>query len=267
MNKAMNWTMVTVTALALIGGTALAGNTNAPAAPTDPASAMWTLNDIYNVMSTRTTNVTKRTTVFKEPTAGPTGTMHTLNEIMALATNMAPAPRTGQTISNTGATGDDGALQIGVAWPKPRFSALPSGATGQETNQIRDNLTGLIWARDADFAGGKTTWPGAFTTIAASNSVTYAGTNDWRLPNIRELHSLVDFQYDTPALSDGTGTNKWTASLGPFRNVNSSQYWSTTAASPAPSAGQAWYMYLIDGRVAVQGTNTSYYVWPVRGGR
>ncbi|MBV6341840.1 hypothetical protein HWQ67_09605, partial [Candidatus Magnetobacterium casensis] len=44
-------------------------------------------------------------------------------------------PRTGQT--STYATGDDGAIQAGVAWPSPRFTAA--------TNTVTDNLTGLVW--------------------------------------------------------------------------------------------------------------------------
>ncbi len=49
-------------------------------------------------------------------------------------------PRTGQTISY--AAGDDGDLQKEVAWPKPRFTDLGDGT-------VTDNLTGLIWTKNA----------------------------------------------------------------------------------------------------------------------
>jgi hypothetical protein len=44
-------------------------------------------------------------------------------------------PETGQTTSY--ATGDDGDLEMGVAWPSPRFTV--SG------DCVTDNLTGLMW--------------------------------------------------------------------------------------------------------------------------
>ncbi len=58
----------------------------------------------------------------------------------------APVPQTGQTISY--ATGDDGALQKGVALPSPRFTDNGNGT-------VTDNLTGLIWLKNANPCGPK----------------------------------------------------------------------------------------------------------------
>jgi hypothetical protein len=33
---------------------------------------------------------------------------------------------------------------------------------------------------------------------------------DWRLPNVREMHSLIDFGFLSPALSNIAGTAQWT---------------------------------------------------------
>jgi len=238
---------------------------------------MWTLNDIYNVLNTRITNAAKRTGAFMEPPGRPTvGTMHTLNDIMTLVTNRAPVPKTGQTTSY--GTGDDGALKIGVAWPNPRFSVVGAPGTA-ETNQIRDNLTGLIWARHANIASG-TVWSvnGTCTWATANNVITnstgpvnganYGGTNDWRFSNARELFSLIDWKYSNPALSDGTGTNQWTEARGPFTDVKNA-YWTSTTYVPNPG-NEGWYVSLnISGGVLYRAdkTTASYYVWPVRGGR
>ena len=56
-------------------------------------------------------------------------------------------PKTGKTTSY--ATGDDGDLEKGVAWPIPRFTDNSNGT-------IRDNLTGLIWLKDANCFGSRT---------------------------------------------------------------------------------------------------------------
>ena len=49
--------------------------------------------------------------------------------------------KTGQTTSY--ATGDDGDLEAGVAWPIPRFKDNNDGT-------ILDTLTGLIWLKNAN---------------------------------------------------------------------------------------------------------------------
>jgi hypothetical protein len=74
-----------------------------------------------------------------------------------------------------------------------RTSALPSRVrfTVQvNTNTVMDNLTGLVWARNANL-GGTMTWSNA---LAYCESLTYGGHSDWRLPNRLELHSLIAWQ-------------------------------------------------------------------------
>lgn len=56
-------------------------------------------------------------------------------------------PQSGQTVSY--ASGDDGNLQKGVAWPTPRFIDIGDGT-------MADTLTGLIWAKDVSISGKKT---------------------------------------------------------------------------------------------------------------
>jgi len=94
---------------------AFAGNLDQTAAPTDPASAMFTLEDIYQRLATGTAG-TKRTS-FAGPTAGPiAGTGHTLDEVMGKA----PAVDAG------------GASPADVAAGK-KFWGLKSGAWGVHT--------------------------------------------------------------------------------------------------------------------------------------
>ena len=58
-----------------------------------------------------------------------------------ICTNKALVPKTGQTTSYD--TGDDGEYQKGFEWPVPRF-------TDNENGTVTDNLTGLIWLKNAN---------------------------------------------------------------------------------------------------------------------
>jgi len=253
MSKAKSWMMVTLTVFGLFGGRALAGVLDSPVTITNSSSAMFTLNDIYNVLDTRTTNVAKRTGVFTEPTTGPTaGTMHTLNDIMALVTNRAPVQKTGLATSYT--TNDDGwcSTNVGVAWPSTRFTV----GTGTSSNCVTDTLTGLMWLKNPD-AGVSLTWTNAVVYCKGlDGSAGRGGYADWRLPNIRELESLINYGTKNPALPAGH----------PFIGVQSSLYWASTTRQGTPA--DAWSVNFAEGPTAYAGVkaSTPYYVWAVRGG-
>jgi hypothetical protein len=160
-------------------------------------------------------------------------------------------PKTGQTTSY--ATDDDGDLQMGTAWPNPRFTDNGDGT-------VTDNLTGLIWLKDAN-CFGPGTWSEA---LSGCNSLADpqcglsdgSSVGDWRLPNVRELYSLIDFGNWTPALPTGH----------PFDNVNSSSYWAATTFAYG-AGGVAWDISMGYGYVDVVSKSGSRYVWPVRAGQ
>src|SRR5262249_12483780 len=166
----------------------------------------------------------------------------------------APVPKTGQT--TLFATGDDGDLEKGVASPTPRFTDNSNGT-------ITDNLTGLIWLKNANCPSGTRNWQGALDFVAGINNGTNAcgdtsngGSHqiDWRLPNVRELHSLVDFAFVNPAISSN-----------PFTNFQSSSYWSSTTF--AVNSGSAWFVSFSNGFVNLDNkANDESFVTAVRGG-
>ncbi len=58
-------------------------------------------------------------------------------------------PRDG-TPRNCAGTGEDGELRKGVAWPNPRFVS----GTGAAADCMTDKLTGLMWPKNGNLAGG-----------------------------------------------------------------------------------------------------------------
>ncbi|HBI23452.1 MAG TPA: hypothetical protein DDX84_04440, partial [Nitrospiraceae bacterium] len=149
--------------------------------------------------------------------------------------------KTGQATSYY--TGDDGDIEAGVAWPTPRFTV--SG------DCVTDNLTGLMWTKNANLPGTSKTWQQA---IDYANGLSLCGYTDWRLPNRKELHSLTDFSRYNPALPSGH----------PFLNVQSLYYWSAT--SSAYYTSYAWIVDMWDGVVGYNPKTFYNYVWPVRSG-
>jgi hypothetical protein len=171
-------------------------------------------------------------------------------------------PKTGQT--ELYATGDDGDLEKGIAWPNPRFTDNGNGT-------VTDNLTGLIWLKNANCSsfGAPESWADALSDCNGL-SAGYCGltdgsiAGDWRLPNRSELNSLVDVAYYNPALSNTAGTGQWSPG-NPFTNVQSVDYWSSTTS--AYSTGYAWGVYMDHGDVHNSTKSNDGYVWPVRGGQ
>ncbi len=172
---------------------------------------------------------------------------------------LSPMPKTGQTdcydaggnsISCTG-TGQDGEYQKGVTMSL-RFIDQGDGT-------VRDNLTGLIWLKNANCFGLQN-----WTTALSSANILLSGNcglndssvaGDWRLPNRKELLSLIDLDQYNPVLPSGH----------PFLNVQLNVYWSATTY--VNSTNNAWGAYLVSGNVNYDNKTTSHYVWPVRGGQ
>ena len=118
-----------------------------------------------------------------------------------------------------------------------------------------DNLTGLMWITNpmTDAAmGGAYTWLNA---LNACEGKSYAGYSDWRLPNARELISIVDF---------GASAAPY-INLTAFPNSKSSWYWTSTTYLLVLNV--IWRVNFSIGSVG--GTapdDTSPYVRCVRGG-
>ncbi len=191
--------------------------------------------------------------------------------------------RTGQTdcwssapaLVSCAATGQDGEHQAGVAWPVNRFTD-----NGNET--ITDNLTGLVWARDGNLmasrgdhtAGwdaqdglqdGMVIWwlnatapRGPYEALAYIqylNSIQFGGFNDWRLPNVNELLTLIHYGVSSSAA--------WLNTQG-FVNVLEDSYWVSTTHTMWTN--NSYRVYMVSGSCVMAVKTESHYIWPVRGG-
>jgi hypothetical protein len=60
-----------------------------------------------------------------------------------------------------------------------------------EDGTITDDATGLMWAQDD--SGTALNWEVALNWVQTLNTASYLGYDDWRLPNAKELQSIVDY--------------------------------------------------------------------------
>jgi Protein of unknown function (DUF1566) len=162
-------------------------------------------------------------------------------------------------------TGEDGDIQAGVPFPTPRFKDNKDGT-------VTDNLTGLIWLQQANCFGA-VTWGQA---LAAANALANGScgltdrsvAGNWRLPNVKELHSLIDFGFFDPALSNAAGTGQWMEG-NVFSGVQSPlygpYYWSSTVRGVSYQLGATFLVSLFDGAIGANLVGFTHFVWPVRG--
>lgn len=204
-----------------------------------------------------------------------------------LCAHVAPPPRTGN-VKSSGTPAisiDDAYTKAGVPWPSPRFHDNGDGT-------VTDNLTGLMWTKDANL-GNDCTGPNvasdsngrdcfssetllstmetvndAFTSIATCNTSMVAGYQDWRVPNVKELEVMLDFgintfPYDHPfTFPDNLGMR---SANGSSYTHQCFEYFSSTSSSTSSTNKPSTGMFGV-ARAIYRGTPSYGYVWAVRGG-
>jgi len=91
-------------------------------------------------------------------------------------------------------------------------AAFAGSYTDNGNGTITDNITTLMWQKQDDGTGR--TWEQA---ISYCESLSLGGYADWRLPNIKELRSIIDLTKYDPAINSTY-----------FPNTQSAFYWSST---------------------------------------
>ncbi len=122
--------------------------------------------------------------------------------------------------------------QITLTTPASAFTFNSDGT-------VTNNRSGLVWDRciwgqtGADCSEGAATghdWQDALAQAAAANSANYKGHSDWRLPDIKELTSIVERSCYNPAVNSTV-----------FPGVlPTTALWSSSLISGADGTYQAW---------------------------
>ena len=171
-------------------------------------------------------------------------------------------------VGNTVEGGDDAAF--GVNHGTGHIKAYPADVSGQFGNYVRvvrggtygdnefvdnedetitDSATGLMWAQDD--SGEGMIWSDALEYAESSE---LAGYTDWRLPNIKELQSIVDYNYSPSASDDDE--------IGPAIDTD---YFNITAMDPSDTNYETEYGYFWSSTNAYFGGDSLeyYYAWYV----
>ena len=132
--------------------------------------------------------------------------------VLAMATaqpeEMWNVSQTGQGPSVDPVENEDGNPSFGVEWQDDARFAYVNPAV------LVDNLTGLMWCRGA--YSSPANWQ---TAIQTANELETGGYDDWRLPSLRELRSLLHY---------GRQTTSWLTLCGFVDLAPEESYWSST---------------------------------------
>jgi hypothetical protein len=97
---------------------------------------------------------------------------------------------------------------------------------------ITDYATGLMWQQSDD--ANSRDWKNA---LSYCENLSYAGHSDWRLPNAKELHSIVDYSR-TPLVTNSPAIDSLflcTSFNNPEGNQNYGYYWTSSPLQDGPT--------------------------------
>lgn len=113
---------------------------------------------------------------------------------------------------------------------------------------VTDRATGLRWSK-AD-SGKGLNWPDALVWVQQKNAAKFLGYDDWRLPSVKELQSLVDYSR-SPDTSHSAAIDpvfNCTSFINEAHQADWPFYWSATTHGGLRGGGAA--MYVAFGRAA-----------------
>lgn len=118
-----------------------------------------------------------------------------------------------------------------------------------DSKTVRDSQTGLIWDQETL---PKMSCLEALIKVNELNRDNYKGHSDWRVPTIRELLSIVDFDHSSPACD-------------PVFHAKNSWYWASTPYTPDPA--YVWIVSFYNGCTGADEQTYDVFVRLVRSGQ
>jgi hypothetical protein len=113
---------------------------------------------------------------------------------------------------------------------------------------VTDSATGLMWSQDDSGIGMN--WEGALAWVEQKNADSYLGHDDWRLPNVKELQSIVDYTR-APDVTDSAAIDpvfNATAITNEAGQADYPSYWSSTTHVNWSENGGRFAAYVAFGR-------------------
>jgi hypothetical protein len=186
-------------------------------------------------------------------------------------------PATGRTTAY--GPGSDGDVQAGA----------PMSYTDNGDGTITDLNTGLMWEKKDDSGGihdmdnnyswstGSNAMDGTIVTmfldtlndVAGGGANCFAGYCDWRIPNVKELQSIVDYEVSSPSIDpafhqSATCTGCADVTLATCSCTSSNYHWVSTTFTDGTRS--AWLVRFTFGGLFSDGKGTFRRVRAVRGG-
>jgi hypothetical protein len=139
-----------------------------------------------------------------------------------------------------------------LATPTADFT-IPGNGT------VTHSKTGLMWKQCAEGQSGAGCVTGSATAMSWGDAInaaatTFAGYSDWRLPNKKELRSIVETGCYSPSINETA-----------FPATPISHFWSSTTYASNPA--NAWDVYFYGGGSFAVSKANNYSVRLVRGGQ
>jgi hypothetical protein len=186
-------------------------------------------------------------------------TVNIVRTINVIPEDTEPVKRTGQTISY--ADFDDGYYQKGIAVHYTRddekeiVTDVITGLMWQDNYAVKDDTNKKPWIIQANYDAQDYNNTNGDTAMTYCSELIMDTYDDWRLPTLKELESIVDpSQYNV---------DTYTPAIDPiFQYTKFNTYWSGT--KHVKKSQYAWWVYFARGDIDETEKNHSLYVRCVR---